>query len=61
MKATIDAGTCTGCELCTQVCPEVFEMGNGVAKTKVDPVPAAAEASAKEAADSCPVACITLA
>ena len=61
MKATIDAGTCTGCELCTQVCPEVFEMDNGIAKTKVEVVPAASEASAKEAADSCPVACITLA
>ena len=60
MKVTIDTGTCTGCELCTQVCPEVFEMDNGIAKAKAAVVPAAAEASAKEAADSCPVACISL-
>ncbi len=61
MKAIVDTNTCTGCELCVQVCPEVFEMDNGTAKSKVDVVPAASEASAKEAADSCPVACITIA
>ncbi|MCX6998350.1 MAG: ferredoxin [Kiritimatiellaeota bacterium] len=60
MKATVDAGMCTGCELCVSVCPEVFEMDNNVAKAKAD-VPAAAEAACKEAAESCPVTCITVA
>ncbi len=61
MKATVDAGTCTGCTLCTDIAPEVFAMGDdGLARAKADAVPAAAEASAKEAADSCPVGAITV-
>ena len=61
MKATVDAGTCTGCTLCTYIAPDVFAMGDdGLAHAKGDTVPAAAEASAKEAADSCPVGAITV-
>lgn len=61
MKATVDAGTCTGCTLCADIAPEVFEMGDdGLARAKTEEVPAAAEASAKEAADSCPVSAITV-
>ncbi len=59
MKATVDASLCTGCELCVNTCPEVFEMGpDNIAKVKVAAVPAAAEASAQEAASTCPVECI---
>ena len=61
MKAKVDAGTCTGCTLCTDIAPDVFAMGDdGLAHTKADAVPAAAEATAKEAADSCPVSAITV-
>ena len=60
MKATVDSGVCTGCELCVSICPDVFEMDGSVAKAKAD-VPASAEASCKESADSCPVSCISLA
>ena len=61
MKAIVDAGTCTGCTLCADIAPEVFEMGDdGLAKAKADAVPAAAEASAQEAAGSCPVGAITV-
>ena len=41
MKVTIDRDLCTGCELCATTCPDVFEMDDdGLAKVKVDPVPA---------------------
>jgi len=26
MKTKVDPDLCTGCELCMQICPEVFEM-----------------------------------
>ena len=61
MNAKVDAGTCTGCTLCTDIAPDVFAMGDdGLAHAKGDAVPAAAEASAQEAADGCPVGAITI-
>ena len=61
MKAKVDTGTCTGCTLCTDVAPEVFAMGDdGLAHPVGEEVPAAAEASAQEAASSCPVSAITV-
>ena len=59
MKAIVDTAACVGCEVCVSVCPDVFVMDGAIAKTTVDTVPAAAEASAKEAATSCPVTAIT--
>ena len=43
MKAIVDADECTGCELCTQTCPEVFEMEDDIAVVIVNPVPGDAE------------------
>ena len=40
MKATVDADTCTACELCIDTCPEVFELADDIVKAKVDSVPA---------------------
>lgn len=60
MKASVDQETCTGCELCTQVCPEVFSMADGKAVAQTQDVPAEAENNAKDAADQCPVAAIKI-
>jgi len=62
VKATVDQGTCIGCGLCPDVCPEVFAMDDDdKAYTKVDQIPAGVEEKATEAAQSCPVEAITIA
>lgn len=60
MKAVVDSDLCTGCGLCSDVCPEVFELEGEVAIVIVDEVPEDAEDTAQEAAESCPVEAITL-
>ena len=34
MKAKVDPDLCTGCALCEDVCPEVFEMVGELAEAK---------------------------
>lgn len=56
MIAKVDEATCIGCGACPSICPEVFQMNDdGLAEAYVNPVPSNLEASAKEAADGCPV------
>jgi ferredoxin len=61
MKAIVDQETCTGCGLCPETCPEVFELNDsGIAFAKVDTVPPDVEDTCREAADGCPVEAITI-
>ncbi len=59
MKAIVDKDLCTGCGLCEDTCPEVFEIKDGIAAVKVSKVPDDLVDSCKEAADDCPVEAIT--
>jgi ferredoxin len=60
MKALVDGNTCTGCGLCCDTCPLVFEMNDDVAVVIVEEVPPEAESLCQEAAANCPVECITV-
>jgi ferredoxin len=55
MKVRVDADICVGCETCIDICPEIFEMSDNIAITKMDTVPVDLQDSCREAADICPV------
>ena len=58
MKAIVDEDLCTGCGLCADSCPGVFEMADDKAKTKTDSILDSDTDCAKEAAANCPVEAI---
>jgi len=60
VKAKVDPELCTGCGLCAETCPEVFEVPDDLAIVQVDVVPADAEDTCREAAEECPVEAITI-
>jgi ferredoxin len=67
-KVEIVRSDCTGCELCTQTCPDYFEMAeDGLSTLKGgkrvgdnDELELDAEVCTREAAADCPVTCIHL-
>lgn len=60
MKAHIDQDLCTGCGLCSDTCPEVFEIEDDIAKVLMEEIPDDAADTCREATDNCPVEAITL-
>ncbi|MFH1540336.1 MAG: ferredoxin [Elusimicrobiota bacterium] len=58
MRTVIDKDVCTGCGLCCDTCPDVFEMQDAVAVVKTLEVPLLSQDSAKQAASDCPVEAI---
>ena len=60
MKAIVDLDLCTGCGLCVDTCPAVFEMDDAIAKVLVERTPEDALDTCREAADNCPVEAIKI-
>ena len=60
MKVKVDAELCSGCGPCEEVCPEVFEIVDDVAKVKGDVVPPEAEDACREAIENCPTEAISI-
>lgn len=60
MKAIVNIDLCTGCGLCVDTCPVVFEMDDAVARVLVESVPEDALDTCQEAADNCPVEAINI-
>ncbi|MDK1032412.1 MAG: ferredoxin [Planctomycetia bacterium] len=60
MKVTVDEELCVGCGACVDICPEVFDLEDDMAKVLTDEVPGDLEASAAEAAEACPVDAIII-
>ncbi len=60
MKAIVDPDECTGCELCVDICPDVFEMKGDLAVAKVEEVQSGAEESCRQSAEDCPVEAIKI-
>jgi ferredoxin len=59
MRVWVDEDLCTGCGLCVDKCPAVFEMEDGIAFA-ASRVPEDEEVRVEDAIDECPVEAIIL-
>jgi ferredoxin len=57
----VDPDLCTGCGICEDTCPDVFEVGDdGISHVIADPSTIEESGCADEAADECPEGAISL-
>ena len=62
MKAYVDKETCIGCELCPEICPEIFEMeDDGLAVAKDSEIPEDLLEDMQDAFEGCPTDSIKVA
>lgn len=60
MKAAVNGDICTGCQLCTQICPEVFKMQSDKSSVYQDPILESNQTKCKDASGQCPVSAISI-
>ncbi len=60
MRVKVDEDTCIGASACEDICPEVFEVVDGVSTVKGDEVPPGLEDRVREAVEGCPVSAIAI-
>lgn len=60
MKVAVDQDTCIGCGSCVSICPDVFQLNDEGFSNVIAQPDESNEASAREAADSCPVDAISI-
>ena len=56
----VDPDLCTGCGICEDICPDVFEIGDDGLSHVIDPNACEDAGCCEEAADECPEGAITI-
>lgn len=59
-KPVIDPELCIGCELCTEICPQVFEMGKDDLAHVIKAEACEEAGCCEEALEECPVDAISM-
>jgi ferredoxin len=56
----VDSDLCTGCGICEDICPDVFEVADDGLSHVIDPNACEDAGCCEEAADECPEGAITI-
>jgi len=60
MRVKVDEDLCIGASVCEGICPEVFQVVDGVSSVQVDVVPPEFEDNVRQAVEGCPAGAIVV-
>lgn len=60
LRIVIDEELCAGCNLCEEICPQVFSVVKDLATVKTNPLTQSIELLCRNAAKRCPVHAISI-